>query len=643
MKTIIFLICFFSCTVLSAQFSWTEIAIPVRDGEQLAADRYSTDTTTAKPVILIQTPYNKNLYRLTTQLPPQAGNPFPIDTNAFHYVILDWRGFYGSRDVPAAGYDRGLDGYDAVEWIAAQPWCNGKVGTWGPSALGGIQFQTARHQPPHLVCAVPLVKDFKTQHSNYYYGGEFRKAHVQALQTLGFFAKGLILAHPTNDFFTQAVEASTDYPEEIAVPMFVIGGWFDHYPDDVLRAFSDIRNRSDAQVRDQHRLLFGPWTHSGIDKAEQGELEYPNAVGVANDAALQFFYYHLLDVQNGWPLTAPARYYQLGENEWREASGWSDVVAAADSTFYYLRGEGVLSTAGIGGPDILPDELEYDPRNPSPTHGGSFFDPLNRDAAVGPFDQREMVESRDDALLYTTSPLTNDVTVTGPITVELYVSSNQPDTDFGVRLCDVYPDGRSMILTQGIRRLRFRDGFRPQDTALGVPGEIYKVDVELQNLAITFKAGHRIRIIVTGSNYPHFDVNPNTAAPLYDSPDSVVATNHVYLAPQYLSRVILPTQNTTGVAGGETINQSATLQISPNPIHKQGIIRVRTQQQGRLNLALYDAAGKKALTIADRTIEAGEQNIPFRIPNRLSSGTYFCRMYLNGAIVSGTQMVVVGE
>ena len=641
MRTFFYLTAFLCSTVLSAQISWTEIGIPVRDGQNLAADLYGNDTTVAKPVILIQTPYNKNFYRVRAQLPPQAGNPLPLDTNAFHYVILDWRGFFGSRDAASQGYDRGLDGYDAVEWIAAQSWCNGKVGTWGPSALGAIQFQTARHQPPHLVCAVPLVKDFKTQYTTYYYGGEFRKSHVGALQGLGFTSTALILDHPTNDIFIRVIENRTDYPEEFAVPMLMIGGWFDHYPDHVIRGFHDIVERSDPNVRDQHRFIYGPWTHSGIDEAEQGELEYPNAVNVGRDAVLQFFYYHLLNAKNGWPLTPRVRYYQLGENEWRETDNWYTQVATADTTSLYLQDGNALSVEEMEGAQILIDEVTYDPRDPSPTHGGSFFDPFNRDAAVGPFDQREVVESRDDALLYTTEPLTSDLEVTGPVAVELYVATNRYDTDVAVRLCDVYPDGRSMILTQGIRRLRFRDGFRPQDTALGEPGTVYKMVVELQNLAVTFKAGHRLRIIVTGSNYPHFDVNPNTPAPLYNSPDSVSADIQVYAGTQIPSRIILPIRTTTGVADREVTNRTSVLSLSPNPLLGNGTIHAQVSAPGHMIMTLCDAAGNEVLRLADRTVEAGEHTFPIMLDNQVASGAYFCRLSLNGKHIESKPIVVV--
>ena len=222
----------------NAQTRHRAISIPTRDGKVLAADLYSTDTTVKRPTILVQTPYNKAFYRIAVNIPAQAGaSMFPWDTANYNYVVLDWRGFNGSAGVAVTGYDRGLDGYDAVEWIATQPWSNQKVGTWGTSALGLIQFQMARHHPPHLVCAVPLAKDFKTKYTDFYYGGEYRKEHVESLESLGLASSALILARPTYDVTWKAIESGTDYADEIQIPMLSISGWYDHFPDDIFRAF----------------------------------------------------------------------------------------------------------------------------------------------------------------------------------------------------------------------------------------------------------------------------------------------------------------------------------------------------------------------------------------------------------------------
>jgi len=607
------------------------IQVPTRDGKVLSADLYTTDTTLPRPVILIQTPYNKNFYRLSVNIPPEAGgSPFPFDSN-YNYVTLDWRGFYGSKDAAVSGYDRGLDGYDAVEWIASQTWCDGKVGTWGPSALGTIQFQTAEHHPPHLVCSVPLVKDFKGKYTDYYYGGVYRKEHTESLQTLGFVSTALILAHPTNDIYFRLFEASTDAADSIAVPMLLISGWFDHYPDDVIRAYGDLRAKSDPAVRGQHRLMMGPWLHSGVDKSQQGALEYPDVEGAASAAALQFFDYYLRGIANGYDSEPNVRYYQMGSNVWRSADGWETIPTtqvqlslAADGTLT----EGFPSGGGI-------DQFQSDPRNPVPAIGGSRFviPIIGGDVPVGPQDQRQEVESRSDVLLYTTDELTEDLAIDGPVTVDLYVSSDRTDTDIDVRLCDVYPDGRSMLITHGIRRLRFRDGYTPQDTMIGTPGQIYPLRVELQNLAMTWVKGHRLRIIVSSSAYPHFDLNLNNGGEMYVAGDTLVATNTIYHSAQFPSAINLPV-----VAGTSGFARDAAMSfhtVAPNPFDRSTSFRFRLDGRERVTLAIFDLLGKEVARPFDGELDPGDHSIPFSADG-LSDGTYLYRLTVSGHAEGGT-------
>ncbi|MCZ7556866.1 MAG: CocE/NonD family hydrolase [Bacteroidia bacterium] len=327
-----------------SQIPYQETDIPVRDGKTLKADLYIGGGIDRKPVILVQTPYNRLVYRVSLG---RKGSNFPLDTSAYHYVFVDWRGFYGSAAAAVPGYDRGLDGYDIVEWLAAQPWCNGKIGTYGGSALGMIQFQTARHKPPHLVCAAPAIIDYRTEYSDYYCQGVLRYEHVQSLERLGFTSSALITSRPAENAVWDLIRNQSDYPEEIAVPLLMCSGWFDHYPADVLRAFADLRTRSDARVRSQHKLLMGPWTHSEVDLETQGDLRFPEAVDVFRDAALQFFAYHLLGAKNGWPLQPALRYFQMGENSWETADGW-DARPAIPYTLH-LHSDGSPGRAdGIG-------------------------------------------------------------------------------------------------------------------------------------------------------------------------------------------------------------------------------------------------------------------------------------------------------
>jgi putative CocE/NonD family hydrolase len=171
MKKTFALVLALACAPFIAQASYLESRIPMREGQSLAADLYYVLPLTRKPTILIQTPYNKLLLRNAT---------LPFDLADYYVVIVDWRGFFGSTAAASAGYDLGLDGYDCVEWIAAQSWSDGKVGMYGGSALGAIQFMTARYRPPHLVCAMPTITDFKKGYTNFYWGGDYRKENSEA-------------------------------------------------------------------------------------------------------------------------------------------------------------------------------------------------------------------------------------------------------------------------------------------------------------------------------------------------------------------------------------------------------------------------------------------------------------------------------
>ncbi|MCB2205590.1 CocE/NonD family hydrolase [bacterium] len=554
----ILLVILFSTGQLSAQLPYVETAVTMRDGKEIATDIYHNGGIAAKPVILVQTPYNKRLYRVSLNLPKTV---FPLDTSAYHYVFADWRGFYGSKDAAAGTYDRGLDGYDLVEWIAAQPWCNGKVGTYGGSALGMIQFQTASHHPPHLVCAMPMIIDYRTDYNDYYYGGVLRREHVESLSGLGFVTVGIITSQPVENAVWDIIREQNDYPDEIAVPLLMVSGWYDHYPTDVLRAFHDLRERSDVNVRSQHKLIMGPWLHSTVDHENQGEMTYPESANVAKEAALQFFAYHLLGAKNGWPLQPVLRYYQMGDNTWQTADSWPDVASAEQS--WYLHDDGSLTPAAPAASEQS-RTFSYDPRDPSPSHGGARFNPFDNTVDPGPIDIRTLVEQRDDVLLYTSAELTQAVRVQGGMQVDLHVQSDRTDTDFSVRLCDVQPDGRSIILTDGIIRARFREGTDKE--ILLTPGETVGVTITLQEMAHTFLPGHRIRLIIGSADYPRFDINLNDGGELYTDGDTLVATNSIMHALSTPSRLLLETASPVSSASG--IAQPTELRIkaiAPQP------------------------------------------------------------------------------
>lgn len=511
-------------------WTWTPITIPMRDTNVLAADLwYAPGALTAKPVILIQTPYNRKYYRIGAT-PGYAGGPmFPTSTN-YNYVIVDWRGFYGSAGAAVPGYNRGLDGYDCTEWIAAQPWSNGRVGTWGSSALGLIQFQTAFQHPPHLGCCNIQVMFFQTRYDSYFYGGDFRLEEATATAQLGLINTNNLLAHPDYDNYWRAVEAATDAPQQMAVPNLLVGGWFDHTPDSVLLAYAELQTNCAPSALGKQWLIYGPWTHGGAGDAQQGILTFDNTT---NLFALELSYwdYELRDqTNNSWASQPFVQYYQPGENIWVDHRSWTGADAWAGlprtSQTLYLHAGGQLTTTPPGTSES-PDGYAYDPSDPTPTFGGARFTPSDPTTPDGPQDESTNIETRADVLVFSTDALTNDLRLNSTnLLVTLYASSDRTDTDFAVRLTDVYPNGQSVILVQGIRRARFRNSLSTEQ--LMTPGVVYQIPVQIQNLAWTFRAGHRLRLVISSADYPMYDRNLNDGGPMYTNGTPLVAHNTIY-------------------------------------------------------------------------------------------------------------------
>jgi predicted acyl esterase len=494
-----------------AALDWTEVQIPMSDNMTLAGDIYLPENWTSGPVILIQTPYNKNLVHFVG-LPLGVG--YNQEESPYAFVIVDWRGRFGSLDAAYIGApDTGEDGYDVVEWIAAQEWSDGNIGTWGPSALGRVQYETARNHPPHLKCIAPLVAAPTYSYQEYFVNGVARTEFIEQLDNLGFNMSTGLYAHPYFDFSWLAVETYYDFMDEIDIPVFMIAGWYDHNIDLMLPSFSSLQSSSDPDVQDQHKLLIGPWAHGGngtasVGSPNQGQLSYPEADGMNNQMVLQFFDYYLKGIQNGWSEVAPVTYFQMGENNWQTSASWPPVID--ENLKLYFSNDGSLSPGLPLSSASL--QLTYDPNDPSPTIGGPT---LRNDLEQGPFDQAPQVESRNDILAFTTSELSAPVVIKGQPELKVTLSSDVLDTDIAVRFCDVYPDGRSMLISDGIYRLRFLNGFDETDETFLVPGQDYEVSFLLPNTSITFPVGHKIRVNISGSNYPRFNRNMNTGGEMY--------------------------------------------------------------------------------------------------------------------------------
>jgi len=284
------------------------------------------------------------------------------------------------------------------------------------------------------------------------------------------------------------------------------------------------------------------------------------------------------------------------------------------------------------------DSILYDPRNPSPTVGGSRFNPFDTTIALGAQDQRQLVESRSDVLIYTTPVLENNMVIDGAIKVLLYVSSDRKDTDFSIRLCDVYPDGRSMLLTQGIRRMRFRDSDSTEK--LMTPGQIYPVTIELQNIAITFLKGHRLQIDVSSSDYPMFDINLNNGGAIYIPGDTLIATNYIYHDAIHPSWILLPSLTTTSAKEDfpSVLHDYRLEQNYPNPFNPTTTIRFSVLQREHVTLKVFDLLGRVVATLVDKELSAGEHFVVYSAKG-VPSGVYFYQL-ISGKYIQTKKMLI---
>lgn len=543
----------------------TNVPVPMRDGVTLYADIYRPAADGRYPVLLMRTPYGKSMVAAA------AGPLDPIRAIRSGYVIVvqDARGRFASEGDFRPWMDEGRDGYDTIEWCAAQPWSTGAVGTYGGSYVGFVQWLAAREQPPHLKAMVPMETFGDLRKDLYQLGGAFaigvavswylgavapdRLMREQAarggeavnlegllddIDNLGTVIRqlplrelrplaGSSLAPGFEEILTRFDDpsywASTDvaaHYDAITVPALNIGGWYDLFLGATIRNYLGMRQQGGSEsARTGQQLIIGPWNHGPLGNVA-GEADFGiRAAKLMIDLdgiVLRWFDYWLKGEQNGLEADPPIRLFTMGENRWRTETDWP--LRRATPTAYYLNSAGRANTLhGDGTLTIEPpsadqpsDHFLYDPRDPVPTRGG----PLCCSQTVlpsGAFDQRP-VEERSDVLVYSSAPLDAPLEVTGPITVRLWARSSAPDTDFTAKLVDVSPCGYARNLTEGAIRARYRRGLdRP---TLLEPGEIAEYEIDLWATSAVFQRGHRIRLEISSSNFPRIDRNPNTGHPL---------------------------------------------------------------------------------------------------------------------------------
>ncbi|MFO7775785.1 MAG: CocE/NonD family hydrolase, partial [Candidatus Hydrogenedentota bacterium] len=478
------------------------VMVPMRDGVELETDYYlPAEGEGPYPAILARSVYGREMG------PAWANEILPW---GIALVLQDTRGRGGSEGEDRAFADDGWgerrDGVDTVEWIREQDWCNGAVGTRGGSALGLTQlFLAAAGADVQAQFIAVAASEFHGQLA--YQGGVWRTAVVENwLEMQGLeHIKERWQAHPTYDAFWRDYDFASR-ASHVTAPAIHFSGWFDIFAQGNIDNFLTRQYEGGAGARGNQIMVMGPWSHNITQ--EIGDLTLPENYNFDIDTLSERFFKHwLLEEDAGVMEEPPVHYYTLGDvedpdapgNEWRRADTWPPFET--ESTPLYLSPDGQLHGAME---DVAEGTQRYtfDPADPVPTHGGqNLFIP------AGPFDQQELGE-RDDVLVFATEPLEEPLEITGRVTVDLYVSTDAPDTDFTAKLVDIYPDGREILMLDSIQRVKFRDGFEEPDPL--PEGDIGKVTIDLWSISLVFNEGHRIGLHISSSTHPRFEVNPNS-------------------------------------------------------------------------------------------------------------------------------------
>ena len=576
----LFLICFtFPRQTLAADLVVIEhgVAVKMRDGTILRADIFRPSAPGKFPILLTRTPYDK-----------RHDLDFSLKGVARGYVVInqDVRGRYTSDGEWYPFVHESDDGYDTIEWAAALPYSDGRIGMYGGSYVGATQMLAAMAHPPDLAGICPVVTASNYHDGWTYQGGAFEQWFdeswtsglaqdtlnrsvsqqtnaLHGISTLPLSEYPLFplpksssenellrslapyfldwLAHPSYDDYWKRIAIEEHYGD-IRVPSLTVAAWYDIFLGGSLRNYIGLREHAaDDSARQSQRLLVTIGGHAGSSQ-KIGDVDFGPAAPFDEDAVTLDWYDHLFkNAANKFAGPKRVQIFVMGSNQWRDEDDWP--LARARDTKYFLHsagkantvtGDGLLSTAAPQSENA--DKYTYDPANPAPTVGGPLCCDSNH-LQPGPRDQKE-VEARQDVLVYSTPALTDDLEVTGPVRLELFANSSTTDTDFTAKLVDVGPDGFAQNMTEGIVRGRYR--ISQQTPEPMKPGETYKFTIDLWSTSNVFRRGHRLRLEISSSNFPRFDRNTNTGDDQAHATRLVSAVNTILHDKEHPSALILP-------------------------------------------------------------------------------------------------------
>ena len=543
-----------------------DVKVTMRDGVRLSTNIYRPDSESKFPTLLVRTPYGNG----------GTGNKGAYFWAEMGYVtvIQDTRGRFESEGLFYPVIFEAEDGLDTQKWISEQPWCNGKIGTYGGSYVGMTQWMPALEDSPYIdamFTLVPYTENYTVAYQNGAYrlrlytewytmmtapygydAEEFMKNYFdrmnrhlplieQDMQTgwrMPFIRD--ILGHPEHDVYWEPIRFYGKYLNAKS-PVYILAGWYDLFTSQNLKNFMEMTKPSiNKNISSKQKIIVGPWGHGISSDGTLGDLDFGKDAAIdSRNLMLRWFDYYLKGIDTEIIDEPPVRIFVMGDNIWRFENEWP--LERTNYTHYYFHSRGNANTKNGDGqltmaePDEEPpDSFVYDPNNPiSSMPDSSAFS----DFRYFPIDHSAL-EGREDILVYSTPPLKKDVEVTGPVEIKLYAASSAVNTDFTGKLLDVYPDGRAIYLCDGIIRASFRNG--STNTSNIEPGIVYEYHIDLWATSNVFKKGHRIRVEISSSNFPHFDRNLNTGRDFATETEWAKATQMIYHTKEYPSCIVLP-------------------------------------------------------------------------------------------------------